>query len=176
MPIAIADSFLGSQAVYYNGQRLQPSASVNGYALYTVSVSAPDEAGDYQGSLEFRVAGPVLGALPLTLNYRVRQPMDSRAGAGLVWINPRPVSPPEYAEFSAPRPLCFTEPAVAGPAPLTFRVLVSGTALADSGWMAATCWTPPPLPRGTYYWKVFVRDGQGLMNRTNDRPRVFKIQ
>ncbi len=176
VPIAIAASFLGSQAVYYDGQRLLPSGAVDGYALYTLTVSAPAEAGDYQGSLEFRVAGPVLGGLPLAVNYRVRLPMDSGAGAGLVWINPRPVNPPEYARFPSSLPLCFTEPAVAGPAPLTFRVLVSGSAQADSGWMGAACWTPPALPRGTYYWKVFVRDGQGHMNRTNDRPRVFKIE
>ena len=176
VPIAVAGAFLGNQSVYYAGRPLLATASVNGYVLFTVHVTAPADPGDYQGSLDFHVAGPVTGAPSLTLNYRVRTPMDSRAGAGLVWINPRPVSPPAYSAFPAPPALCFTEPAVAGPAPLTFRIIVAGPVQADSGWMAATCWTPPPLPRGTYYWKVFVRDGQGHMNRTNQRPVVFRIQ
>ena len=53
---------------------------------------------------------------------------------------------------------------------------VSGAGVADSGWIAAECWTPPPLGAGTFFWKAFVRDARGYMNRTNQRPTVFKIQ
>ncbi len=116
------------------------------------------------------------GAPPLTFNYAVRAPVDSSPGEGLVWINPRLVGPPDYSVFSATPKLCYSEPAVAGPAPLSFRVMLSsGAALADSGWMAGSCWTPPALAPGTYFWKVFVRDGQGHMNRPTDWPHIFKI-
>ena len=175
MPIAVANSYLGSQAVYYNSQPLLPIAVTNGYTLFGLPVSAPSQTGDFQGSLEFRVGGPVLGAPSLTFDYAVRDPVDSRAGGGLVWINPTMVSPPNYSVFGAAPKLCFSEPAVAGSAPFSFRVMISGEAEADSGWMADHCWTPPALAHGTYYWKVFVRDGQGHMNRTNERPYVFKI-
>jgi hypothetical protein len=176
VPIAVAGSVLGNQSVYYSGRPLRATATVGGYILFSLHIAAPAAPGDYQGSLDFHVAGPVTGAPPLTLNFRVRPAMDSRAGAGLVWVNPQPVSPPAYAAYRTPPPLCFTEPAVAGPAPLTFRILVVGPARADSGWITATCWTPPAVPRGVYYWKVFVRDGQNHMNRTNQRPVVFRIQ
>jgi len=176
VPIAIASSVLGSQTLVYDGQPLQPIAVSIGYTLFTLSIAAPAQAGDFQGNLEFRVAGPVTGSPPLTFDYAVRAPVDSGAGAGLVWINPRPVSPLNYYIFGAAPRLCYSEPAVAGPAPFSFRVMVSGAAQADSGWMAADCWTPPSLAPGTYFWKVFVRDARGHMNRTNDRPSIFKIQ
>ena len=175
VPIAIANAVLGSQSLYYAGQPLRPSAATHGYTLFNLTISAPAQTGDFQGSLEFRVAGPVTGTPPLTFDYAVRAPVDSQAGAGLVWINPKPVSPPNYSVFGVAPKLCYSEPAVAGPAPLTFRVMLSGAAQADSGWMAGYCWTPPALARGTYYWKVFVRDAQGHMNRTNDRPAIFRI-
>ncbi len=175
IPIAIASSFLGSQNLFYDGVPLLPAGTTNGFALFSVPMTAPAEPGDYQGSLEFQVAGPVMGAPPVLVNYAVREPVDSQAGAGLVWINPRLVGPPDYALFNTTPQLCYSEPALAGPAPLTFRVMLAGAAQADSGWMAATCWTPPSLAPGTYYWKVFVRDGEGHMNRTNDRPNIFKI-
>lgn len=176
VPIAVANALLGSQSLYYDGAPVSPTAATNGYTLFSLPLSAPSEPGDYQASLEFRVAGPVTGSPPVTFNYSVRELVDTRAAGGLVWINPRLVGPPDYSIFRATPRLCYTEPALAGPAPLTFRVMVSGSAPADSGWMSADCWTPPAMPPGTYFWKVFTRDGQGHMNRTNDRPHIFKIQ
>jgi murein DD-endopeptidase MepM/ murein hydrolase activator NlpD len=176
VPVAVANKLLGTQNLYYDGALVPTSATTSGYTLFSLPLSAPNEPGDYQGSLEFRVAGPVTGSPPVTFNYAVREPVDTRAGAGLVWINPRLVGPPDYSILSATPRLCYTEPAVAGPAPLTFRVIVSGSAQADSGWTLADCWTPPTLAHGTFFWKVFVRDGQGHMNRTNDRPHIFRIQ
>jgi hypothetical protein len=175
VPIAIASSVLGTQVLEYDGQVLTPTAATSGFTLFTLALDAPAEVGDYQGSLNFRVGGPVMGTPPITFRYAVRAPVDSQAGAGLVWINPRLVSPADYSVFSRVPQLCVSEPAVVGPAPLTFRVMVSGAGQADSGWMADECWTPPPLAPGTYYWKAFVRDAQGHMNRTNDRPSIFKI-
>ena len=175
VPMAVANVVLGSQVLYYDGQPLTPTAATNGYTLFTLNISAPAQTGDFQGNLEFRVAGPVTGSPPLTFNYSVRAPVDSQMAAGLVWINPRLVSPPDYAMFPSAPKLCFSEPAVAGPAPLTYRVMLSGAEQADSGWMTDDCWSPPISGHGTYFWKVFVRDGQGRMNRTNDRPGIFRI-
>jgi hypothetical protein len=67
-------------------------------------------------------------------------------------------------------------PAQAGPPPLAFRVMVTGPTPADSGWMTESCWQTPALARGTYAWKVFVRDADGHMNRTNQRPWVFQMR
>ena len=41
---------------------------------------------------------------------------------------------------------------------------------------AATCWQTPDLPAGMYFWKVFVRDARGYMNRTNQRPLALTIK
>jgi hypothetical protein len=176
MPIAISAAFLGSQAVYYEGRQLAPTGAANGYKLYRVTITAPLAPGSYLGSLAFHVAGPVTGSLPVAVVYQAVQPMDSRPAAGLVWINPLMVNPPNAAVLTHVPRFCISEPAVAGPAPFSFRVMLSGPVPADSGWLAAPCWTPTDLPPGTYYWKGFVRDGQGHMNRTNERPRVFKLQ
>jgi hypothetical protein len=54
--------------------------------------------------------------------------------------------------------------------------MVAGPQFADSGWIADQCWQTPALPKGTYFWKVFVRDGNGHMNRTNQRPYVFRLR
>jgi hypothetical protein len=106
----------------------------------------------------------------------VRQPVDTSGSTGVVLINPTFVSPANYAELPAAPRLCWSEPRVAGPPPLSFRVMVVGAAPTDSGWIAETCWQAPHLAPGRYYWKVFVRDGQGRMNRTNQRPFAFSIR
>ncbi len=175
VPIAVSQTYLGSQSLLYDGQVLTPASQANGYNLYRLPILGPDQPGDYLGSLQFQVAGPVFGAPPVTFAEAVRDPVDTSAAAGLVWINPTAVSPPDHAVLNAAPELCYSEPAVAGPAPLSYRVMVSGAAQADSGWISAACWTPPALGPGTYFWNVFVRDGQGHMNRTSDWPHVFRI-
>ncbi len=175
VPVAVSQTYLGSQELLYNGQPLTSTAQTNGYNLYRLSLQAPDLPGNYQGLLQFEVAGPVFGSPPVALNYAVREPVDTSGAAGLVWINPTVFGPPDDAVFSATPRLCYNEPAVAGPPPLTFRVMVTGATQADSGWISSDCWTPPGLAPGSYLWKVFVRDGQGHMNRTYGWPHIFKI-
>src|SRR5439155_9850866 len=109
VPMAVANSVLGGQALFYDGQRLAPIAATTGYTLFNLFVLAPAQAGDFQGLLEFRVAGPVTGSPPLTFNYAVRAPVDSQMGAGLVWINPRLVSPANYSTLVLAPKLCFAE-------------------------------------------------------------------
>ena len=95
---------------------------------------------------------------------------------GLLWINPVFVSPPSWAAVRAAPQLCWTIEAQTGVAPLRFRAMVVGPLAADSGWIAAQCWQPPPLPPGVYYWKVYVRDARNYLNRSNQRPYAFIIE
>jgi hypothetical protein len=176
VPVAVAIGYLGTQNLLYDDAALSPVAQTNGFYLYRLPIAAPSAPGDYAGSLQFQVAGPVMGAPPATFHYSVRAPVDTSASAGLIWIYPKLVSPPYFSVFSAAPNLCFSEQPQAGAPPLRYRILLTGAGQADSGWMAAMCWTPPQLEPGTYYWKVFVRDSQGHMNRTNDRPYFFTIQ
>ena len=176
IPVGIPNDVLGSQGVYYNGQELSPTITTDTYTLFSIPLTAPAQAGDYQGQLEFRIPGVCAGGPPVSFGYTVQAPVDSSPGAGLVLINPTVVEPANDAVFSTTPRLCVSEPAVAGQAPLSFRVMVSGPSQADSGWITAQCWTPPALGTGRYFWKVFVRDARGYMNRTNDRPTDFRIQ
>jgi len=54
--------------------------------------------------------------------------------------------------------------------------IAAGPGAADSGWISELCYTTPSLAPGTYFWKVFVTDGAGLMNRTNQRPLAVVIR
>src|SRR5262249_56376113 len=87
VPVAVATSYLGGQTVLYDGAPLTAIAQTNGYNLYRLPLEAPARLGDYTGSLQFQVAGPVMGAPPVTFQYSVRAPVDTKASAGLVWIN-----------------------------------------------------------------------------------------
>jgi hypothetical protein len=176
IPVAVANNVLGGQSVYYSGHELSATLTTDTYTLFSLPLTAPRQAGDYQGQLEFRVAGVCAGGPPVSFDYAVQEPVDVSAGAGLVFINPIVVGPANGSLFSKSPRLCVSEPAVAGQAPLSFRVMLAGAGQADSGWIADDCWTPPPLGTGTYFWKVFVRDARGYMNRTYVRPTVFKIQ
>jgi murein DD-endopeptidase MepM/ murein hydrolase activator NlpD len=178
LPVGLPAAQAAALDVYYLGRRLLPSTTSPFLSIYTVELSAPLAPGDYERLVQLR---PAMGtnaspATTLPLSLLVRPPADSQAGAGIVYISPTFVSPANYSEHrSAPR-LCWSEPAAAGPAPLSFRAMLVGPQAADSGWITATCWQTPSLAAGTYTWKVFVRDGQGYMNRTNQRPFVFKVR
>jgi len=175
VPIAVASAFLGTQAVTFAGQPLTPTLETNDYTLFSLPLKAPSAIGDYQNNIEFWVGGPVTGSPPVTLSYSVRQPADTSAAAGLVAIYPQLVGPPDYSDQATTPQLCYSEPDSAGVAPLSYRVMITGPAQTDSGWISTTCWTPPELPAGLYYWKIFVRDALGHMSRTNDHPHVFRI-
>ncbi len=176
LPIAIPNTLLSANAVYFAGRRLLPAAETPDRSVYLISLSAPLAAGEYERLVQLRPIGTAATGQTIRLRLSVRPPAETSAGQAVVLISPAFVGPANYSELRAPPTLCWTEPAVAGPPPLVFRAMVVGAQPADSGWIADTCWQTPPLVPGTYYWKVFVRDGSGLMNRTNQRPFVFKIR
>lgn len=162
-------------------------------AFYHLPLIAAEPPGQYTITLQH---GPVQAVVP----YHVRAAPDTSASQFMLEINPAFVSPENWSNFTQPPTLCWSEPASAGQAPLQFRVIVveahagdhatidnateSGAKSgADSGWQTfaltnnAYCWPiPHALPVGTYYWKVFVRDATGLMNRTNQRPFAFTLK
>lgn len=176
LPLAIRSAALDSADVFYNGRRLNPTRITGNYAVYLIPLEAPQIAGEYTRAVRVRATDRSATGQLLQVRFSVGPPADTSAGSGIVSISPTFVSPANYSEHrQAPR-LCWSEPATAGLAPLHFRVMVVGPQAADSGWLTATCWQAPTLPQGTYTWKVFVRDGLGFMNRTNQRPFVFKIR
>jgi len=119
---------------------------------------------------------PVLADILFTLTFTVTQPIAVVPARGILLLNPQLVSPSSYSSFDQPPELCWSLHRTAGQAPFEFRVVVVGPKPADSGWLNDTCWQPPNLSSGTYYWKVFVRDARGYMNRTNQRPFAFIIR
>ena len=176
LPLAISNSVLTRYDVYYAGRRLQPTSETPEQSVFVVSLSAPLAAGEYERLVQLRPTNTAATGQTFRLRLSVRAPPDTSAGESIVLISPAFAGPANYAELRAPPRLCWTEPAAAGPAPLRFRAMVVGAQAADSGWISDTCWQTPALAQGTYYWKVFVRDGDGFMNRTNQRPFVFRLR
>lgn len=179
VPIAIAAAQLKVADPYYASRRLVAVSTTPTYSTFTLTLLAPRPAGTYERLVQLRpndAAAPGARTTSLRLPLTVAPPPNASAASEIVLISPAFVGPANYSEHrNAPR-LCWNVPAVAGRAPLRFRAMVVGTEAADSGWVRESCWQVPPLPPGTYYWKVFVRDADGFMNRTNQRPFVFKIR
>jgi murein DD-endopeptidase MepM/ murein hydrolase activator NlpD len=176
LPVALRAAQRAS--LYYLGRRLQPALETPDLTTYSLDLTAPSTVGDYERAVVVRPAGTGSAAAATTLRLRlsVHLPADASAGNGIVLISPTFAGPANYSTLRAAPRLCWSEPAVAGTPPLRYRAMVVGPQPADSGWIAAGCWQAPALSPGTYYWKVFVRDGSGFMNRTNQRPFVFKIR
>ncbi len=176
LPVAILTTALPVRGLVFGGRLVAPTETVGGYALFRLPLTAPLTAGSYSRPVVLRpLAGsPARRTVPLA--FTVRPPPDLSATTGMVLINPTFLAPPNYATLAKSPELCWSVSATAGPAPLTFRVMVVGPQAADSGWISAACWQTPTLPAGQYSWKVFIRDGQGYMTRPNQRPWVFKLR
>jgi len=175
LPIALETASLPPGGLTYAGQPLLAAAESAGRTAFIVPLAAPAAPGEYARLLPLRGhPGRRAVGRALRLSFAVRDPAPA-AGLGVVLISPAFVRPANWSRLTAAPELCWSEPASAGPAPLLFRVRVVGPAPADSGWIEAACWQSPALPPGTYHWKVFVRDGLGFMNRTNQRPFVFTL-
>jgi hypothetical protein len=176
LPIALETASLPPGGLTYAGQPLLPADQTSEYTAFFVPLTAPSASGEYARLLPLRNGpGRRAAGRALRLNFAVRDPAHTAAD-GIVLISPTFVRPANGSSLAVPPNLCWSEPASAGPAPLLFRVRAVGPASADSGWISATCWQTPALPPGSYAWKVFVRDGQGFMNRTNQRPFVFSLR
>lgn len=163
--------------------RVTPVAQTTDSATFLVPLQASASVGLRTIGLVLYGSGQAI-SVRLVVATTTRQPVAGLAGT--VLINPVFVSPANYAVRTGKASLCWAGSPEAGPAPLRYRVLVVRDLLsaatsalpttADSGWIADTCYTTPELAPGTYFWKVFVLDGAGLMNRTNQRPLAFVIR
>jgi hypothetical protein len=175
LPFAVPTDQVPAAGLLFAGQALSATKTAQGYTLFTVPLVAPAVVGQYQRLIQFTAGQGAIGK-SINLSVDVRQPAETSASASFVPISPSFVSPANYSLLKQAPQLCWSEPAVAGQAPLSFRVMVAGPNPADSGWISGACWQMPSARSGAYYWKVFVRDGRGYMNRTNQRPYVFRIR
>ena len=171
LPVAAAADVDGLNA---GGLALAPVANANGAVWFKLPLTAPAEVGTYAETVQPTSGGQAAGP-GAVLTVTVRPAPDTSPGFNAILINPVFVSPPDWSKLRDAPNLCWSEDARAGQAPFEFRVMVAGTAEVDSSWMTGTCWRAPSLPSGTYFWKVFVRDARGFMNRTNQRPLVFVV-
>jgi len=172
LPVAIKTAMLPPAGLTFGGRLLDPVQSIGVYTVFRLPLIAPPTTGIFSRPVTLI---PAAGRTTL-VRFSVRPAPDTSTSTGMILISPTFVSPANYAVRRQPPELCWSEAASAGPAPLTYRVMVVGPTPVDSGWISDTCWQTPALVTGQYSWKVFVRDGQGYMNRPNQRPWVFKIQ
>ena len=173
LPIAVA-SANATDNLLMDGTILKPTRHTKDQILFSVPIIAPGQGGYYEKTFWPVVSGQ-RGA-GVTLRYVVRSAPDTSPGQDMILVNPSFASPTNWVSLSLPPRLCWWEEASAGKSPLRFRVLVVGPTPADSGWMSDLCWQTPDLKPSTYFWKVFVRDARGYMNRTNQRPYAFMIK
>jgi len=173
LPIAIASTD-GIESLITDGIILTPTRRTANQILFSAPIVAPGPGGYYEKTF-WPMANGKRGA-GVTLGYVVRSAPDTSPGLNMILVNPAFASPNNWVTLSLPPRLCWREDASAGKSPLRFRVLVVGPTAADSGWISDLCWQTPSLKAGTYFWKVFVRDARGYMNRTNQRPYAFLIQ
>ncbi len=156
------------------GQQTLPLARrLGNYSLFNFSFAAPPTLGAYSQNFQIQLAASP--AQIATLNYTVR-PSAVITTLGSLLISPAFVQPTSYSTTITTPLLCWSLPASAGRAPFQYRAMLVGPHPTESGWITNTCWQPPALTAGTYYWKVFVRDARGFMNRTNQRPYAFVIK
>lgn len=175
VPLVLPAAQVASADAFYAGRRLTPTAQTTALSIFSLPLVAPRSVGEYQRLVVLR---PRSGgtSTTLSLSVAVRPAVDASAGEDIVYISPTFDGPANYSQHSSVPRLCWTVPLSAGQPPLTFRAMIVGPGAADSGWITDSCWQPPRLPAGLYHWKVFVRDGAGYMNRTNQRPFVFRIR
>jgi hypothetical protein len=171
LPVAVVPT--STTTLDFGGLIATPVLRTSAYTVFNVPLAATTQNGDYELNLRATIgAGPGPAG---TARYSVRQPPAHATGPGVIVINPFYLSPNGWESVGSTPQLCWGEDAKAAQKPFQFRILVAGLVLADSGWIAQTCWTPPRLKAGTYYWKIFVRDARGYMNRTNQRPYAFIV-
>jgi hypothetical protein len=176
LPVAYRNDRLPAEGLSYQGQRLEVALRTETHTVVLTPFAAPALTGEFTRLI--RVGPETQTGLGRALRFRygVRPAAENPSRDGVVLISPTFAGPPNWTELRAPPELCWSLHATAGAAPLRFRVLAAGPTRADSGWIEATCWQTPLLPPGDYAWKVFVRDADGYMNRTNQRPYVFRLR
>lgn len=122
--------------------------------------------------------GEAMAEHAFELRFEVANPTTTIIRALL--DNPDLTRPTSYSRHQQAPELCWGRAYVGYDSVAQYRVIVAGQASADSGWLAGAvtemCWRPERLDAGLYYWKVFVRDRWGRVNRTHDYPWAFIVQ
>ena len=172
LPVTVAAPAVN---VLAGGRLFAPTRRTLDSAWFSLPLAAPLNVGQYEQMWQL-YSGARGSRQTITLLYSVRPAPVVGASLGLILVSPSVITPTGYSVSPQPPVLCWRVPASAGEWPFHFRILVVGPQSADSGWITPTCWRPSALKPGTYYWKVFVRDGRGYMNRTNQRPSAFVIR
>lgn len=175
VPVLARGRYTAEDTLRFGATTLTPARRTPGYALFKVPVIAPVRAGEYEAQLEITTAARTLRQ---ALRYTVRPAATAQAGGPVLLESVALVRPGGWTSHAASPELCWRVPLGRDRQDLRlrYRVIVSGPAQADSGWVAATCWRPPALPPGTYFWKVFLRDPAEAMNRPNQRPFAFIVR
>lgn len=143
--------------------------------VFRVPIKAPATPGNYGLWLAPRLEHESRYRQAFKLLYAVRSTFNTAPATGLLLDQPTYLTPTGYNSVTTTPEMCWSIPRSTGQAPFEYRVLVAGPTATDSGWITGTCWSPPSLAAGTYYWKVLVRDARGYMNRTNQRPYAFIV-
>jgi len=176
LPVLVNGQLTATDSLTTGGNLLAAIRRSTTQTWFTVPLTAPQRAGEYSVRLELRAADARLNRQAAVMRYTVRPWAGTRAGPGFLFTNPEMTNPTGWTFHDAPPLLCWRVPANVGKAPLSFRAIAVGPTQVDSGWISATCWQAPKLDPGTYFWKVFVRDAGGVMNRTNQRPFAFVMR
>ncbi len=175
LPAAVSGAGASDVRMLSGSVTLAPTRRAPDSTWFSLPIAAPQQAGKYEQTWQWQTSG-ASGGQTATLKYSVRPPPVIRSSLDVLLVNPTVITPTSYSVSSLPPVLCWRVPPSAGEWPFHFRVLVVGPQSADSGWITPRCWRPLALKPGLYYWKVFVRDGRGYMNRTTQRPFAFVIR
>jgi hypothetical protein len=175
LPVAARARLTSTDGLRVAGQVYPPLRQSGDYAILRVPIRVPGRNGTSQVALQFIASDRMLNGLRVQLPLTATLAL-SPVPTGTVLINPTFVSPANYATRQGAVEFCWQVDPGAGPAPLASRLIATGPTLIDSDWITGTCWATSAMPAGQYQWKVFVRDANGWMNRTNQRPQVVIIR
>ncbi len=140
--------------------------------------SVPVRAGYTLGQDTWTPAtGEALAEHVLTLVFTVTETLNDWPLGLTRFGEPQLVAPLSYSVFRRAPNLCWQS----GVANFDeWRVAVAGPTSVLSEWQYsssnATCWRPPSLPPGTYFWKVFTRDYAGNVQGFRHYPLAFVIK
>lgn len=171
LPVAVKGSFTNTDALALGSLVAPLARRAPEFAIFNLPLSIAQPAGDYTSTLTLARNNQRLASV----RYTVRAFTAPVGYATILSQNPELVSPLGWSSTEARPRLCWRVNFGKQTVKAQYRAVLIGPTPVDSGWLTQTCWTPPKLDAGTYYWKVFVRDETGAMNRPNQRPWAFVV-
>jgi len=169
LPVAVKGAFDATDALALGSFIAPLTRRAPEFAIFNLPLAVAQPEGDYVSALTLSRNNQRLASV----RYTVRAFSAPVGYASFLAQNPELVSPLSWSSTKARPRLCWRVDFGKQTVKAHYRAVLIGPTSADSGWLTQTCWTPPALASGTYYWKVFVRDETGAMNRPNQRPWAF---